>query len=63
MARVSLDMHGEAFFTQVPDDVSAGWTDTNGGLREHTITWADGSEVVTWWRQRSYLKYIEKVGR
>ena len=49
-ADVSLDMRMERFFSQMPDDLaSAQWTEE----RVHTMTWADGSVVVTHWKPSS----------
>ena len=47
-ADASLDMRMERFFSQMPDDLaSAQWTE-----RVHTMTWADGSVVVTHWKAK-----------
>ena len=61
----SLDIPMEQFFSQVPDDLaSAQWTE-----RVHTMTWADGSVVVTHWKPSSVsgdgllLDFIGKIGR
>ena len=49
-ADASLDMRMERFFSQMPDDLaSAQWTEE----RVHTMTWADGSVVVTHWKPSS----------
>ena len=65
-ADASLDMRMERFFSQMPDDLaSAQWTEE----RAHTMTWADGSVVVTHWKPSSVsgdglrLDFIEKIGR
>ena len=56
----------ERFFSQMPDDLaSAQWTEG----RVHTMTWADGSVVVTHWKPSSVsgggllLDFIEEIGR
>ena len=49
-ADASLDMRMERFVSQMPDDLaSAQWTEE----RVHTMTWADGSVVVTHWKPSS----------
>ena len=64
-ANASLDIPMEQFFSQMPDDLaSAQWTE-----RVHTMTWADGSVVVTHWKPSSVsgdgllLDFIGKIGR
>ena len=66
--RVYLDMPSVAFFSQMPDSVSAGFMDRRGDLSQHVITWSDGSRVVTYWRsgpqgQGIVLDHIAHVGR
>ena len=63
-ADASLDMRMERFFSQMPDDLaSAQWTEG----RVHTMTWADGSVVVTHWKPSSVsggglrLDFIESL--
>ena len=65
-ADASLDIRMERFFSQMPDDLaSAQWTEG----RVHTMTWADGSVVVTHWKPSSVsgggllLDFIEEIGR
>ena len=65
-ANASLDMRMERFFSPMPDDLaSAQWTEE----RVHTMTWADGSVVVTHWKPSSVsgdgllLDFIGKIGR
>ena len=66
-ANASLDIQMEQFFSQMPDDLaSAQWTEQ----RVHTMTWADGSVVVTNWKPNPtpeldglILDFIEKIGR
>ena len=64
-ANASLDIPMEQFFSQMPDDLaSAQWTE-----RVHTMTWADGSVVVTHWKPSSVsgdgllLDFIDKIGK
>ena len=64
-ANARLDIPMEQFFSQIPDDLaSAQWTE-----RVHTMTWADGSVVVTHWKPSSVsgdgllLDFIGKIGR
>lgn len=49
--RGSLGMRDTDFFPQMPDgdEITAAWS-RNGVNRVHTMTWRDGSEVVTYWR-------------
>ena len=67
--RIHLDMPAALYSEQLPDDASAGWTGRRRDLREHTITWGDGSQVVTHWRPADIpgtglvLDYIEMGGR
>ena len=65
-ADASLDIRMHRFFSQMPDDLaSAQWTEE----RVHTMTWADGSVVVTHWKPSSVsgdgplLDFIEEIGR
>ena len=65
-ADASLDIRMERFFSQMPDELaSAQWTEE----RVHTMTWADGSVVVTHWKPSSVsgggllLDFIDKIGR
>ena len=66
-ANASLDIPMEQFFSQMPDDLaSAQWTER----REHTMTWSDGSVVVTHWKPNPtpaldglILDFIEKIGK
>jgi hypothetical protein len=68
-ARTSLDMRMESFFAQMPDDLaSAQWYRSSSGRQVHTMTWSDGSEVVTSWKDGPpgdglRLDYVEKIGR
>ena len=62
-ANASLDIPMEQFFSQMPDNLaSAQWTE-----RVHTMTWADGSVVVTHWKPSSVsgdgllLDFIGKI--
>ena len=64
-ANARLDIPMEQFFSQMPDDLaSAQWTE-----RVHTMTWADGSVVVTHWKPSSVsgdgllLDFIDKIGK
>ena len=49
--RASLGMRDTAFFPQMPDgdEITAAWS-PSGVDRIHTMTWGDGSKVVTYWR-------------
>ena len=49
--RGNLGMRDTEFFPQMPDgdEVTAAWS-RSGVNRIHTITWSDGSQVVTYWR-------------
>ena len=65
-----LGMRMEPFFSQMPDDLaSAQWSERALGDRVHTMTWADGSVVITHWKPSDVsgnglrLDFIEKVGK
>ena len=69
-ARGDLGMRDEHFFVQMPDDlVGARWGERQGASRVHTMTWPDGSVVVTHWRPSEVrgdglrLFLIEQVGQ
>lgn len=49
--RGSLGVRDTEFFSQMPDgdEVTAAWSQS-GVNRVHTMTWSDGSQVVTYWR-------------
>ncbi len=49
--RGGLGMRDTEFFAQMPDgnEVTAAWSQS-GVDRIHTMTWSDGSQVVTYWR-------------
>lgn len=46
-----LGMRDTEFFSQMPDgnEITAAWSQS-GVNRIHTMTWSDGSQVVTYWR-------------
>ena len=66
----SLDMHSERFFMQMPDDLTnTQWSRSPSGSLIHTMTWPDGSEVVTYWYTPENqpgtglrLNHIERIG-
>ena len=69
-AQASLDMNMETFFSQMPDDlVDAQWSSSPTGQRMHTMTWSDGSVVITHWEPGAVpgeglrLDFIKKIGK
>ena len=68
--RASLGMRDTAFFPQMPDgdEITAAWSQS-GVDRIHTMTWGDGSKVVTYWRPSETpgdgltLHMIGQIGR
>ena len=67
-ARASLEMREEAFFPQMPDESTGTQWRRRGVDRIHTMTWPDGSVVVTHWRPSEVpgdglrLYFIEQIG-
>ena len=68
--RGTLGISASTFFPQMPggDEITAAWS-RSGVDRIHTMTWSDGSKVVTYWRPSEIpgdglrLYMIGQIGR